>query len=76
MTYRNRDLLRKPVALLRANPDEVADLDYLVDVYGGGSPSEIFRKVLLEQARLKRHERNSLAPNRLDRTAFGSLQPA
>jgi len=75
MTLRNRSLIRKPVALLRANPVEEADLDFLVDHFGG-EPSAVFRQVLLDKAKAMRHEMNSLAPNRLDKSAFGSMRPA
>lgn len=76
MTYRNRSLIRKPHALLRINEEEAPDFEFLVEYYGGGSPAEIYREALRELAKLKRHERNSLAPNRLDRTVFGSLHAA
>ncbi|GAB2471908.1 hypothetical protein GCM10027082_24280 [Comamonas humi] len=76
MTYRNRALVRKPSCMLRANETEQADLDFLVDEYGGGEPSAVLREILLEVARQKRHERNSLSHRRLDRNAFGSLMAA
>lgn len=76
MTYRNRALVRKPVAMLRANPVEQDDLDFLVDWYGGGEPAAIYREALVELAKAKRHEMNSLAPSRLDRSAFGSMRAA
>lgn len=76
MTYRNRALVRKPVAMLRANPVEQDDLDFLVDWYGGGEPAAIYREALVQLAKAKRHEMNSLAPQRLDKSVFGSLQAA
>lgn len=76
MTYRNRNLLRKPVAMLRANEEELPDLEFLVDYYGGGEPAAIYREALRELAQMKRHERNSLSPSRVDRNAFGGLLAA
>lgn len=76
MTYRNRSLVRKPVALLRANPQEQADLDFLVDHYGGGEPAAVFREALIELAKAKRHDANPLAPARLDARQFPGLRSA
>lgn len=73
MALRNKALLRKPHAMLRINAEEEADFEFLVDYYGGGEPAAIYREALKELARAKRHERNSLAPSRLDRTGFGHL---
>lgn len=36
MTYKNRELVRKPAGMLRVNSIEQEDLDFLVDYYGGG----------------------------------------
>lgn len=78
--YVNRKLVRKPVGMLRASEDERAELDFLVEYYGGGEPAAVFRDVLLEFAQMKRHERNSLSPSRInqsvDRNAFGGLLAA
>ena len=76
MTYRNRKLVRKPVALIRANEEEIGDLEFLVDYYGGGEPAAVFREALRDLAQMKRHERNSLSPARVDRNAFGALMAA
>lgn len=80
MTYRNRGLVREPIALLRGHEAEKEELAFLVDYYGGGSPAEIYRNVLLEVAREKRHEANSLSAARiaptLDNNAFGQLRAA
>lgn len=80
MTYRNRSLVRRPVAMLRANEEEMPDLEFLVEYYGGGEPAAVFREALREIAQIKRHERNSLAAHRLsknvDRNAFGGLLAA
>ena len=70
MTYRNRDLVRKPHAMLRINAQEQEAFDWLVAHEGGGSPAEIYRRVLLEAIRAKRHAMNPIAPNRLDTSAF------
>lgn len=76
MTYRNRNLVRKPLAMLRVNPIEAEKLEFLVEVYGGGEPSAVFRDLLLKLADAKSHERNSLSPSRLDKSSFGSLSAA
>lgn len=76
MSYRNRSLIRKPHALIRISDEEKADFEFLVEHYGGGAPAEIYREALKELARAKRHERNSLAPSRLDRNVFGHLASA
>lgn len=76
MTYRNRSLVRKPLALLRADEAEQADLDWLVDYLGGGERSAVLREQLVKLARAKRHEMNSLAPARLDKSVFGSMHAA
>ncbi len=76
MTYRNRKLVRKPVAMLRANDEELLDFDFVVDYFGGEEPSVAYRLAVQEFARMKRHEANSLAPSRVDRNAFGGLLAA
>jgi hypothetical protein len=76
MTLRNRSLLRKPVAMIRANDEELPDLEFLVEYYGGGEPADVYREALREFAQMKRHERNSLSPARVDRNAFGALMAA
>lgn len=77
MTYRNRNLVRKPFAMLRANPTESDKLAFLVEVYGdGGEPSVVLRDVLVRLAEEEMHKRNSLSPSRLDRSVFGSLAAA
>lgn len=76
MTLRNRSLVRKPLAMLRANSVEQDDLDWLVDYLGGGERSAVLREELVKLARAKRHEMNSLAPSRLDKSAFGSMRAA
>ncbi len=76
MTLRNRKLVRKPVAMLRANDEELPDLEFLVDYYGGGEPAAVYREALRELAQMKRHERNSLSAARVDRNAFGGLLAA
>lgn len=77
---KNRKLVRKPAALIRANEAEKAELEFLVEYYGGGEPAAVYRDVLLEFAQMKRHERNSLSPSRIsqsvDRNAFGGLLAA
>ncbi len=76
MTYRNPANLRKPVAMLRANAQEQADLDFLVDHYGGGEPAAVFREALIELAKAKRHVANPLASARLDTRQFPGLRSA
>lgn len=80
MTYKNRELVRKPAGMLRVNSIEQEDLDFLVDYYGGGQPAEVWRRVLIEVAREKRHEANSLSPQRmsqsLDKGPFGLMRAA
>ena len=80
MTYRNRDLVRKGHSMIRANEEELDDLMFLVDYYGGKSPAEVYRAVLLELAREKRHEANSLSAQRiaptLDNNVFTRLRTA
>jgi predicted nucleotidyltransferase len=80
MTYRKREILRRPSAMVRTNEKEESELDILIDYYGGVSKSEAFRLALLEIAREKRHEANSLAPRRLQQTvdenAFSCLRAA
>ncbi|EFI58729.1 MULTISPECIES: hypothetical protein [Comamonas] len=80
MTYRKRELVRRPSAMVRTNEKEESELDILVEFYGGVSKSEAFRLALLEIAREKRHESNSLAPRRLaqpvDGNAFSCLRAA
>lgn len=80
MTYKNRALVRKPAGMLRVNSVEQEELDFLVDFYGGGQPAEVYRMVLLEIAREKRHAANSLAAGRisptLDSSVFGRLRAA
>jgi hypothetical protein len=76
MTYRNRKLIRKPVALLRANEEEMPDFDFVVEYFGGDEPSAAYRKAVQEFAKWKRHEANSLAPRRVDRNAFGAYLAA
>ncbi|KQP36115.1 hypothetical protein [Pseudorhodoferax sp. Leaf274] len=72
--------LRKPIAMLRGNEDEEAELDQLVELYGGGERAAVLREVLLSVAREKRHEANSLSHRRmgskLDKSAFGRLLAA
>lgn len=72
MTYRKREILRRPSAMVRTNEKEESELDILIDYYGGVSKSEAFRLALLEIAREKRHAANSLAPNRLPQTVDGN----
>lgn len=77
MAYENRKLIRKQVAMLRANSEEQAELDWLVETYGdGGAPAEVYRAALLEFIRAKRHESNSFIPRRVDTNAFGVLHAA
>ena len=80
MTYRNRELIREPLALIRGSREERDALDELIDEYGGVSRAEAYRLALLEIAMQKRHERNSLAPRRIaqtiDKNAFGGLLAA
>jgi hypothetical protein len=70
MTLKNKKLRRTPLALIRGNPDEAALLEELVDAHGGGEPAVVYRDVLIAAARALLHERNSLAPERLDTNAF------
>lgn len=80
MTYRKRELVRRPSAMVRTNDREESELDILVECYGGVSKSEAFRLALLEIAREKRHAANSLTPRRLpqtvDNNAFSCLRAA
>lgn len=80
MTYRKRELVRKPVALIRAHGSEIDDMDFLVDYYGGVSRAEAYRLGLLELAHAKRHEANSLSARRVgqavDKNAFSGLMTA
>ena len=80
MTYRNRELIREPLAMIRGNREEEDMLDVLVEEYGGVSRSEAYRLALLDMAMQKRHERNSLAPRRINQTVdkyvFGGLLAA
>ena len=80
MTYRNRELVRTPSAMVRTNETEESELDILVEYYGGVSKSEAFRLALLEMAREKRHEANSLSAPRmlpaLDNSVFNRLRSA
>ena len=77
MAYDNRDLIRKPHAMLRINRPEEEDFEWLVDNWGnGGAPAEVYREFILECIRAKRHERNSLAAQRLDKNAFGGWATA
>jgi hypothetical protein len=76
MTYRNRSLARKPVAMLRANEEEKGDLDFIVDYFNGEEPAVAYRLALQEFARMKKHERNSLSPARLDMGSWGHLMAA
>jgi hypothetical protein len=80
MTYKYRELVRKPAGMLRVNSIEQEDLDFLVDFYGGGQPAEVWRRVLIEVAREKRHEVNSLSPKRVtptvDKSPFGLMRTA
>jgi hypothetical protein len=77
MTVRNRNLIRKPWVLLRVHEEERADIERLIDeCYSGGEPGAVVRQALLDMAKAKRMERNSLAPNRLDNSVFSSLRAA
>lgn len=76
MALRNRNLVRKPHAMLRINAEEEADFEFLVEYYGGGEPAAVYREALKELAKAKRHERNSVSAHRLDKNSFGRLLPA
>lgn len=80
MTYRNRELIRRPIAMIRGNEQEEAALDSLVELYGGGERAAVFREVLLEIAMTKSHAANSLSARRMsanvDRNAFGAFAAA
>lgn len=80
MTYKNRNLVRKPVGMLRINEEEAPDFEFVVDYFGGVQAAEAYRMAIREFARQKRHELNSLAPERVhqsvDRNAFGGLLAA
>lgn len=51
MTYQNRELIRKPVAMIRGHEAEMDEMDFLVEYYGGVSRAEAYRLALLEMAR-------------------------
>ncbi|CAN7593958.1 hypothetical protein LJR039_004337 [Pseudorhodoferax sp. LjRoot39] len=80
MSYRNRALVREPLALIRGSSDEQEEMDFLIEEYGGVSRAEAYRLALLDMARMKRHARNSLSPSRigqsLDKSSFGGLVAA
>lgn len=77
MAYENRKLIRTPSAMLRTHDDEQAEFDWLVENWGkGGAPAEVYREFMLKCIQALRHERNSLAPSRLDKNAFSMLRAA
>lgn len=76
MTYKNRELIRKPHALLRLNEQEAQEFEWLVEAEGGGAPAEVYRNVLLEAIRARRHAANPIAANRVDRNAFHGFAAA
>lgn len=76
MTLRNRKLVRKPIGMLRVHEEEKQDFDWVVDYFDGEEPAVAYRKAIQEFVRMKRHERNSLSPARLDRNHFGHMAAA
>lgn len=76
MSYSNRRLIRKPHALLRLNEQEMQEFEWLVENEGGGAPAEIYRNVLLEAIRTRRHAANPMSSSRVDTNAFRRLAAA
>lgn len=76
MSYSNRRLIRKPHALLRLNEEEMQEFEWLVQNEGGGAPAEIYRSVLLEAIRARRHAANPMSASRVDRNAFTGFAAA
>lgn len=73
MAYKNRSLIRRSVAMVRASDEEAALLDRMVEHYGGGASAEVFRDVLIKHAKALVHQTNSLSPSRLDSSMFATL---
>lgn len=80
MTYRNRDLIRKPICLLRGSKEEQEKLTRLAErMSNGGAVAPTLLEILLkaadelEMADERMHSANATHRSRVDRNVFGGL---
>lgn len=84
MTYRNRELIREPLCMLRASKEEREKLTRLAEsVSNGGAVAPTLLDLLLKLADEQEtaadervHAGNATRRGRLDRNAFGALLSA
>lgn len=76
MSYRNRDLIRRPFAMLRLSAEEEARVArWINDATNGGSRGDFLRDVVLKEADEYAHQSNSLSPARLDTSLSSRFMP-